>query len=180
MLTNQFIDFCFISGTAARIAAIANKEDIGMANEMIERNRQIARRFDDFLLHGGDPNTLFSPDFVYNDPQGNPHDLSATMVEIQPFVAAIPDRGIQVEEMIITDDRVVLRWRRTGTFQNDAWGLRATGNRLSDVGVTILAINADGMISQSWEFWDAFNFFTQLGVIREYVALNVPELAAAG
>ena len=73
----------------------------------------------------------------------------------------------------------MLRWRRTGTFQNDAWGLRATGNRLSDVGVTILGIDANNMISQSWEFWDVLNFFTQLGVIREYVANMGPVPAPA-
>lgn len=150
-----------------------------MANGTIERNRQIAQRFVDFLLRGGDPNTIFSSDYVYYDAQGNPNDLNATMARIQPILVAIPDRGIQVEDQIVTDDRVVLRWRRSGTFQNDAWGLRATGNRVSDVGVTILGINAEGMVSQTWEFWDMFNFFTQLGVIREFVALNVPEPAPA-
>lgn len=149
-----------------------------MASETIERNREIGRRFVDFILRGGDPSTLFSSDFVYFDSQGNPNDLAATMARIQPIVTAIPDRAVQVEEDIITENRVVLRWRRTGTFQNDAWGLRATGNRLSDVGVTILGISDNNMISRSWEFWDVFNFFTQLGVIREYVESTGPAPAA--
>ena len=66
-----------------------------MANEMIERNRQIADRFVDFLLRGGDPNTVFSSDYVYYDAQGNPNDLNATMARIQPILVAIPDRGIR-------------------------------------------------------------------------------------
>ena len=150
-----------------------------MPNDIIEQNRQIGLRFVDFILHGGDPSTLFSPDFVYYDSQGNANDLAATLARIQPILTAIPDRSVQVEEEIVTETRVVVRWRRTGTFQNDAWGLRATGNRLSDVGVTILGIDANNMISQSWEFWDVLNFFTQMGVIREYVANTVPAPAPA-
>ena len=150
-----------------------------MGNDIIERNRQIGRRFVDFLLHGGDPSTLFSADFVYYDAQGHANDLAATMARIQPILVAIPDRTIEVEDEIITDNRVVLRWRRSGSFQNDAWGLRATGNHLSDVGLTILGIGDNNMITQSWEFWDLLNFFTQLGVIREYVASTVPASAPA-
>jgi hypothetical protein len=146
-----------------------------MASDAIERNRAIASRFVDFLLRGGDPNTLFPPNFVYYDSQGVANDLAATMGRIAPILTAIPDRTIQVEEEIITENRAVLRWRRGGTFQNDAWGLRATGNRVSDVGVTILGIDANGMVSEVWEVWDPLNFFTQLGVIREYVANTVPQ-----
>jgi predicted ester cyclase len=112
---------------------------------------------------------------VYYDSQGNPNDLAATMGRIAPILTAIPDRSIHVEDQIVTENRVVLRWRRTGTFQSDAWGLHATGNHISDVGATILGIDSNGMISEAWEFWDVFNFFNQMGVIRAYVDIAAPQ-----
>lgn len=93
-----------------------------MASDVIEQNRQIGQRFVDFLTRGGDPSTLFNPDFTYYDAQGQSHDIAGAMQLMQPILVAIPDRAIQVEEEIITETRVVLRWRRSGTFQNDAWG----------------------------------------------------------
>ena len=118
---------------------------------------------------------------MYNDAQGTSHDLAGSLALIQPILVAIPDRTIEVQEEIITDNRVVLRWRRSGSFQNDAWGVHATRNRFTDVGVTILGIGANNMISQIWEFVDFLNFFTQLGVIREYVAnMNPPPAPAQG
>lgn len=150
-----------------------------MANDVIEQNRQIGQRFVDFLMRGGDPNALFTSDFVYHDAQGAPHDLAGSMALIQPILIAIPDRAVQVEEEIITENRVVLRWRRSGTFQNDAWGVHATGNRFADVGVTILGIGADNKVSEIWEFVDFLNFFTQIGAIREFVANMGPAPAPA-
>lgn len=141
-----------------------------MASEVIERNRQTGRRFIEFIMHGGDPSTLLAADLVYYDAQGNAHDPADTMARILPIRDAIPDRRIEVVEDIVTDNRVVINWKRSGTFQHDLLGLRATGNRLNDVGLTILGIDADGRVSQVWEFWDLLNFFTQLGVIDEYIA----------
>ena len=141
-----------------------------MANEIIEQNRRIGQNFFNFLMRGGDPNEVFTSDFVYHDAQGASHDLAGTMALIQPILVAIPDRAVEVEEEIITNDRVVLRWRRSGSFQNDAWGVRATGNRFNDVGVTILGIGENNRISQVWEYVDFLNFFTQIGAIRELVA----------
>lgn len=141
-----------------------------MANDIIEQNRQIGQNFFNFLMRGGDPNEVFSPDFVYHDAQGVSHDLAGTMALIQPILVAIPDRAVEVEEEIITNDRVVLRWRRSGSFQNDAWGVHATGTRFNDVGVTILGIGANNKIAEIWEFVDFLNFFTQIGAIRELVA----------
>jgi predicted ester cyclase len=141
-----------------------------MANEIIEQNRRIGQNFFNFLMRGGDPNEVFTSDFVYHDAQGVSHDLAGTMALIQPILVAIPDRAVEVEEEIITNDRVVLRWRRSGSFQNDAWGVRATGNRFNDVGVTVLGIGENNRISQVWEYVDFLNFFTQIGAIRELVA----------
>jgi steroid delta-isomerase-like uncharacterized protein len=156
------------------------EEDSTMANQIIERNREIGRRFMDFIMRGGDPSTLFAPDFVYYDAQGNAHDPADTMARIMPIRDAIPDRTLEVVEEIVTENRVVINWRRSGTFQNDLSGLRATGNRVNDVGLTILGIDADGRVSQVWEFWDLLNFFMQLGVIDEYIASIRPTTPAQG
>lgn len=141
-----------------------------MTNGIIERNREIGRRFMDFIMRGGDPSALFAADFVYYDAQGNAHDPADTMARIMPIRDAIPDRRLEVVEDIVTENRVVINWRRSGTFQHDLSGLRATGNRVNDVGLTILGIDANGRVAQVWEFWDLLNFFMQLGVIDEYIA----------
>jgi len=59
-----------------------------MANDIIEQNRQIGQNFFNFLMRGGDPNQVFSPDFVYHDAQGVSHDLAGTMALIQPILVA--------------------------------------------------------------------------------------------
>lgn len=113
---------------------------------------------------------------------------------IEAFRAALPDISNQIEDLIVADDRAVVRWTGAGTHTGaPLLGRAATGQRLTAHGVYVLRF-AGGRIAEVWNHWDNLNVLGQLGapgdgqkdVVRRFFAANdavrfdlVPELVAA-
>ncbi len=79
--------------------------------------------------------------------------------------AAFPDLQRTVEDLI-TDDyqRVVARWRATGTHRGEFMGIAPTGKRITFTGVSIHRISG-GKIIEEWQEWDSLGLMQQLGVV---------------
>jgi predicted ester cyclase len=80
---------------------------------------------------------------------------------------AFPDLRYEIEELVAEGDKVVSRWRMTGThsgvLESPAMTLPATGRTLDLWGVSIYRIEA-GMVVEIWESFDMMEFLRQLGV----------------
>ena len=78
------------------------------------------------------------------------------------YRAAFPDVRINVDDVIVSGDKVVLRWHSKGTHRGELAGLAPTGARGSVTGISIDQWK-DGKIVETWTEWDNLGLARQLG-----------------
>ena len=78
------------------------------------------------------------------------------------YRAAFPDVRISVDDVIVSGDKVVLRWHSEGTHRGELAGLAPTGARGSVTGISIDQWK-DGKIVETWTEWDNLGLARQLG-----------------
>ena len=83
---------------------------------------------------------------------------------IAGYRGAFPDSHVTFDELIVSGDTVVGRWRATGTHTGPLPGLPPTGKPIALGGITIYRI-ADGKIVEAWEQLDMLGMWQQLGVV---------------
>jgi steroid delta-isomerase-like uncharacterized protein len=89
--------------------------------------------------------------------------LSGYLAMMTTMYDALPDFHVVLEDQFATDDRVVCRWRMTGTHEGDLFGLPATGNRIEYTGVSVWEFDG-GKARRGWIFTDVATLMAQLGV----------------
>jgi steroid delta-isomerase-like uncharacterized protein len=103
---------------------------------------------------------------------------------IEMYRSGFPDVKIVVDDVIESDDKVVLRWHADGTHRGELQGLTPTGARVSVTGISIDHWR-DGKIVESWTQWDNLGLARQLGAAPpegsalEKVGLAVHRVTAA-
>jgi hydroxyacylglutathione hydrolase len=79
--------------------------------------------------------------------------------------AAIPDARLEVLDTVGQDDKVVVRWRTTGTFCGGPFqGIEPTGARVELEGMDMLTIE-DGEIRRNDAYYDGAQFARQIGML---------------
>jgi steroid delta-isomerase-like uncharacterized protein len=79
--------------------------------------------------------------------------------------AAFPDCHISIQDTVCEDDKVVIRFKFSGTHQGIFMGQPATGKSFSITAMAIARI-ADGKIIEWWENADALSLMQQLEIIK--------------
>ena len=92
------------------------------------------------------------------------------------YAAAFPDLEISVTEWIVTPERVVTRWKASGTHLGDFLGHAATHRRFFTSGIDIFSI-AGGKIVDIWQEMNTLILLQQLGILPW---LEQPGAAAQG
>lgn len=82
---------------------------------------------------------------------------------VDVFYSAFPDLHYVIEELIATDDQVVVRYEATGTHRAEFFGFPATGRAVRYGGVFWYRIEGN-LIAEDYEFWDGKGFHAQLGL----------------
>jgi predicted ester cyclase len=99
---------------------------------------------------------------------------------IAMFRSALPDVANTVEDVVVANDRAVVRWIGGGTHTGaPLLGRPATGRRVQAHGVYVLRF-AGARIAEVWNHWDNLNVLGQLGtpgeaekeVVRRFFAAN--------
>ena len=75
---------------------------------------------------------------------------------------AFPDLRMTVDDVIASEDKVVLRWHSEGTHRGELAGLAPTGVHGSVTGISIDQWK-DGKIVEAWAEWDNLGLARQLG-----------------
>ena len=89
------------------------------------------------------------------------------------FTAA-PDIAYEATNVVVADDRAVVEWVVTGTYQEDFPGLPpAAGQPFTFRGASVFAL-AGGKILRYTEYWDAYAFLVQLGALPAPAAASTP------
>ncbi|SDP07955.1 ester cyclase [Desulforhopalus singaporensis] len=112
----------------------------------------------------------FDKEIVFYDatvgkPVSGPANVRKEIVE--SFMTAVPDLKLEREnEVLVQDDSVIWKWSFSGTNTGD-WsdGTKATNKRFKINGLTWMKIK-DGKIVYSGDFYDAYGFYQQLGLLE--------------
>jgi steroid delta-isomerase-like uncharacterized protein len=126
------------------------------------------RRFYD-LINAGDIDgfgALLAADFVEHEQTPG---LEPTKAGVLAFFrmqrAGFPDMRMQVEDVIASGDKVVVRVRYTGTHQGAFMGMPATGKSVDAQLIDIMGMGDDGLCHEHWGVMDQLSMMQQLGVI---------------
>ena|SRR5437660_11936374 len=91
----------------------------------------------------------------------------------QTFTDAFPDLKVYIEDLIAEDDKVVTRWRATGTLKGHGLGVRPTGRAMEITGITIVRV-VNGQFVEGWNNFDVLAMHHQLGTLAELAASTGP------
>jgi len=119
----------------------------------VEANKHIVRRFHTELWAGhlAVVDELLAPDA---------HSRLGTPQEIKEFVAKVrsrfPDLQYQIEELIAENDKVVVRWRSSGTYQgpqpaSDGNPMPPVGKLFTMTGITINQVTNGQIVSDDFQ-----------------------------
>src|ERR1700751_333823 len=129
-----------------------------IAREVVDRvlnehQPQLARDYvtPDVVWHGGSLGTVSGRDGLTG--------------LLTAFIGALPDLHAEEQDVIASDDLVVMRLVVTATQEGDLLGIPATGRRVKWDAVDIYRVTDDGKISEEWAADDMATFASQLGAV---------------
>jgi steroid delta-isomerase-like uncharacterized protein len=134
-----------------------------------EQNKTNTRRLIDEVWNKGHmaiADELIADNYVHHDPASPDFGQGPKAVKqsVVLYRTAFPNLHLAIEEMICEGDRVVTRWKSTGTHNGDLQGIAPTGKNVTVSGITITRF-AKGKIAEEWVNWDALGLMKQLGVM---------------
>jgi steroid delta-isomerase-like uncharacterized protein len=136
---------------------------------MSEENKALVRRFFEEVWNKGNMSVIdeiIDSDFVQHDPT-DPEEMrgpEGVRQFVQTNRSAFPDFRITVEDQVAEGDKVVNRFRISGTHQGELEGIAPTGNRVDITGISIDRIEGDKYV-ETWVNYDALGMMQQIGVI---------------
>jgi predicted ester cyclase len=83
------------------------------------------------------------------------------------YFAAFPDLHFDTEDVIEQGDKLVARFRATGTQTGEFMGMPATGKSVDVDGIDILRFGDNGLAHEHWGVFDALGMMQQLGLVPE-------------
>jgi steroid delta-isomerase-like uncharacterized protein len=137
------------------------------ATEDSQRNAAMTRRWftEGWTKDSASAKDLFSPEFKTN---GEHAGIEGPRATVEHRLAAFPDLQSQVEELIASGDKVVVRVRWTGTQKGDYAGIPATGKPV-DVRVISIWRFENGRVVENWTLQDQLTLLKQVGYLPETI-----------
>jgi len=136
---------------------------------MSEQNKTIERRLIEEVWNRG--NFAVVDEMIANDYLGHSSDPDTEThgpAGYKQFYArlrdAFPDFQVTVEDQIAEGDKVVTRWRASGTHRGEFQGIPPTGRQAVITGITIDRI-ANGKVVEGWTNTDDLGMMRLLGVV---------------
>jgi predicted ester cyclase len=139
----------------------------GAKPEQVQARTLAARRYATFWS-SGDPELArqaLAPDFIDRAlPPGREQGVAGPLAASRAFHAAVPDLRCEVQQMIVSGDRVVSHLRFTGHFTGTFNGVQGQGQAVNFIATDIYRI-AQGRIAENWHLEDNLTFLQQIGVV---------------
>jgi len=98
-------------------------------------------------------------------PPGRPPGLRGVLMASKNFRVAIPDLRAEIEELLVVDDRAIVRYVMAGHFTGQFKDLKGDGREISFRAVDVYRVQ-NGQISDNWHLEDNLSLMQQLGVIK--------------
>lgn len=135
---------------------------------MSAANKALVRRIIEEIVNKGNLATvddLVAPDYVghySNAPEARGPEVIKQRIAL--LRAAFPDWHSTIEDMIAEGDKVVTRWRASGTHLGEFMGIAPTGKKMTTTGIYIDRV-VNGKYVEHWSDWNALGALQQLGVL---------------
>jgi steroid delta-isomerase-like uncharacterized protein len=135
----------------------------------VEERIEVAREYVRVVFNGHQPDR--ARDYCTNDvvwhgnSLGEVSGLENLTALLTAFLGALPDLVAEEQDVIASDDLVVVRLIVTATHTGDLLGIPATGRRVQWNAIDIYRVTDDGKISEEWAADDMAAFASQLGAI---------------
>ena len=142
------------------------QENIGVARRLLEETFGEGKLelIDELCVDG----------YVDHDPILGDHGRESVKDTVAGYREAFPDLTFTVEDAFGADDKVVVRWKAEGTFENEFMGQQPTGQK----GEPVYGIGIDrfenGKVAESWTQWDTLRFMRNIGAMPESTEVPVP------
>ena len=138
----------------------------------MHESEKIVRRFFEEAINGHDLDLfdeLCAPDYVWHggsDPGaiGDVHGIERFKAAVQTFFTAFPDLEATILDMVVTEEKVVVRFVERGTHQGTFVGIEATGRPVEFHGIGIYRVEG-GRLAEEWFIDDSRAIFEQIGAI---------------
>jgi steroid delta-isomerase-like uncharacterized protein len=102
---------------------------------------------------------------IHSDPgdawEGQSLDRATYTERVRLSRQVFPDLNFDIQDMVVGDGRVAVRWIAQGTQHGDLPGVPATRRRLSFAGQTIYELKG-GLVAGHWQVIDRLGFVQQL------------------
>ncbi|MDQ3864382.1 MAG: ester cyclase [Actinomycetota bacterium] len=140
---------------------------------MSEQNKENIRRVLEEAFGQGKMeivDEVLDSDFVCYDPNSESGEIRGadTMKgEIEYFRQAVPDLTYTVEDQLAEGDKVVTRWKASGTHQGEFFGVPGSGKRIEMTGINIDRFDESGRVVEEWPEYDLLGAMRQMGAIPE-------------
>jgi predicted ester cyclase len=141
--------------------------DPGAKPEQVQAQTLAARRYATFWS-SGEPalaHEALAPDFMDRAlPPGRAQGIAGPLAASKAFHGAVPDLNCEVQQMIVSGDRVVSHLRFTGHFTGTFNGVKGQGQVVNFIATDIYRIEG-GKIAENWHLEDNLTFLQQIGVV---------------
>lgn len=107
---------------------------------------------------------IFADDLVAHVSGAPPLDRAGWKAYVELFRASFPDLRLELNDLIATDDTVVLRVTLRGTHTAAFQGIPATNVRVAFPGIAMHRLK-DGRVVEHWGVRDLLSLMQQLGAI---------------
>ena len=105
--------------------------------------------------------------YVDHDPLLGDRGREDVKQTIAGYREAFPDLAFTIEDIVAADDKVVVRWRAEGTFENQFMGQDPTGQKGEPVEGIGIDRFENGKVAESWGQWDTTRFMRNIGALPE-------------
>lgn len=86
-------------------------------------------------------------------------------MELQ-YIHAFPDKKVTINDILATENKVVVNWTCTATHKGPLGGYAGTGNKIKVTGISIFELNPKGKIAAVTQIWDRLALLEQIGQAR--------------
>ncbi|WP_367897261.1 ester cyclase [Enterobacter vonholyi] len=141
--------------------------DNSLSQAQLKANEAAARKYATFWNTGNE--TLARDALAVNfidktPPEGRKQGPEGAILASRAFRTAVPDLRCDVEQMIISGDRVVSHLHFHGTFTGTFGKLKGQGQKIDFIATDIYEF-ADGKIAANWHIEDNLTLMKQLGAL---------------
>jgi steroid delta-isomerase-like uncharacterized protein len=109
---------------------------------------------------------LMADDFIeHEENPGFPPTKEGVIDSFRMYRAAFPDMRMDVDEILISGKKAVVRATVSGTHEGEFMGIPASGNSINVKLIDIIRFGDDGLAHEHWGVIDTLAMMQQLGVI---------------